>query len=210
MALWAENSSPLTTSLSHLVGLPVFWNDSTANPTMDWDKWLDLFHVAMMAKYSISKTELTREANQQNARVRPFMGDLHEDPANEKIISVMYLALGEAARKQFMDKYPNTALWELKESTAVDNFVWRVIRKNQSRTLDRHRTTWRNPISNSARSERACSHLQIWWNYYYVSTRHVQFTHEKVCKFYKVYIIKKCRRNYALSLKNPIRHWNLP
>ena len=81
---------------------------------MDWDKWLDLFQVAKMAKYSISLTALTSEANQQNPRDRLLMGDLDEDPANKKVISVMYLALGEAARKQFMDKYSNTALWELK------------------------------------------------------------------------------------------------
>ena len=81
---------------------------------MDWDKWLDLFQVAIMAKYSISITELTRAVTEQTSRVRPLMGDLDEDPANKKTISVMYLSLGEAARKQFMDKYPNTALWELK------------------------------------------------------------------------------------------------
>ena len=112
MALRAENSS--NSSSSHLVGLPVFWNDPSINPTMDWDKWIDLFQVAMMAKYSISITELTRAVTEQTPRVRPLMGDLDEDPANKKTISVMYLSLGEAARKQFMDKYPNTALWELK------------------------------------------------------------------------------------------------
>ena len=73
-----------------------------------------------MAKYYISITELTREATEQNPRVRPLMGDLDEDPANKKTISVMYLALGEAARKQFMDKYPNTALWERKAGEPIN------------------------------------------------------------------------------------------
>ena len=119
MALRAENPSSSSSSSSHLVGLPVFWSDATANPAMDWDKWLNLFQVALMAKYSISITELTREATQQNPRVRALLGDLDEDPANKKVISVMYLSLGEAARKQFMGKYPHTALWEIKAQDLI-------------------------------------------------------------------------------------------
>ena len=91
MALRAENSSSNFSS-SHLVGLPVFWNDPTTNLTMDWDKSLDLFQVAMIEKYSISITELTRAVTEQTPRVRPLMGDLDEDPANKKTISVMYLS----------------------------------------------------------------------------------------------------------------------
>ena len=113
MALRAENSSASSSS-SHLAGLPVFWSDATTNPTMDWDKWFDLFQVAMMAKYSISISELTRETTQQTPRVRTLLGDLDEDPANKKAISILYLSLGDAARKQFMDKYPHKALWDLK------------------------------------------------------------------------------------------------
>ena len=76
---------------------------------MEWEKWLDLFQVAMMAEYSISITELTREVNQQYPNVPTLMGDLEEDPANKKVIGVIYLSLGEAARKQFKDKYQHTA-----------------------------------------------------------------------------------------------------
>ena len=68
----------------------------------------------MMTNYSISITELTREVTQQTLRVKILMGDLEEDHAYKKAISVMYLALGEAASKQFMDKHPHTALWDLR------------------------------------------------------------------------------------------------
>ena len=85
MALRAENSN--NSSSSYLVGLPVFWNDPTTNPTMDWDKWLDLFQVAMMAKYSISITELTKAVTEQTPRVRPLMGDLDEDPARSAMLT---------------------------------------------------------------------------------------------------------------------------
>ena len=78
VALRAETSSSSTnnSSLSHLVGLPVFWQEAAANPAMEWDKWLDLFQVAMVAKYSVSITALTLETNQQTPRVRTLMGDL--------------------------------------------------------------------------------------------------------------------------------------
>ena len=114
MALRAESnnsySSSLTlstTAMSHLVGLPVYWHEATSSPTMDFDKWLDLFQVAVMAKFSISITELFREVNEQNPRVHPLLGDMDEDAANKKIVSVMNLSLGEVARKQFKDKYPH-------------------------------------------------------------------------------------------------------
>ena len=139
MALRAESSSSSnSSSSSHLVGIPVFWQEAAANPTMEWDKWLDLFQVAMMAKYSIYITELTREANQQNPRVRTLMGDLEEDPANKNVISVMYLSLGEAARKQFKDKYPHPALWEL-EAQELITMCNDCFHKKGNRTLDRHR-----------------------------------------------------------------------
>ena len=66
------------------------------------------------------------------------MGDLEEDPTNKKVISVMYLALGEAARKQFKDKYPTAALWELKAQQLI-NLCNERFRKKRNRTFDRHR-----------------------------------------------------------------------
>ena len=143
MALRAESSnfSSLTlstTAMSHLVGLPVYWHEANSTPTMDWDKWLDLFQVVVMAKFSISITELTRDADQQNPRARALLGDMDEDPANKKVVSVLYLSLGETARKLFKDKYPHTTLWNLKVreliQLATDCFQ---IKRN--RTLDRHK-----------------------------------------------------------------------
>ena len=141
MALRAENSSSLTlstTAMSHLVGLPVYWHEANTTPTMDWDKWLGQFQVAVMAKFSISITDLTREVTDQNPRVRALLGDMDEDLANKKVVSVMYLSLGEAARKLFKDQYPHTTLWNLKVrelmQLATDCFQ---IKRN--RTLDRHK-----------------------------------------------------------------------
>ena len=80
--------------MSHLVRLPVNWHEANSTPTMNWDKWLDLFQVAVMAKFSISITELTRDVDQQNPRVRALLGAMDEDPANKKVVSVLYLSLG--------------------------------------------------------------------------------------------------------------------
>ena len=52
----------------------MFWQDAAGNPIMEWEKWLDLSQLAMMAKYSISITELTREAKQQGPEGRNFDG----------------------------------------------------------------------------------------------------------------------------------------
>ena len=91
-----------------------------------------------MAKYSISITELTKDADQQNPRVLALLGDLEEGPANKKVISVMYLALGDAARKQFMEKYPTTALGELRAQQLI-NLCKKCFRKKRNRTLDHHK-----------------------------------------------------------------------
>ena len=105
---------------------------------MDWDKWFDFFQVALMAKYSFSVSELTRETTQQNHRVRPLLGDLDEDPANKKVISILNLSLGAAERKQFMDKYPHTTLCDLKAQEFI-NLCIECFRKKRKRTLDRQR-----------------------------------------------------------------------
>ena len=44
------------------------------------------------------------------------MGDLEEEPANKKVVSVLYLSLGEAAAKQLRDKFSHVTLWSLKVS----------------------------------------------------------------------------------------------
>ena len=138
MALRAtENSSMQTSSLSHVVGLPVFWHDADENPTREWDKCVDLFRVAAMAKYSIFITELTRQVTEQNPRVRALTEDLDEDPANTKSVSVLYLSLGGAERKHFREKFPYTTLWDLKAGEML-NLCTECFQKKRNRSLDRH------------------------------------------------------------------------
>ena len=89
MAVRADNASSNTKtySLSHAVVLPVSWNDATANPKMDCDKWLDRFQVAMMPKYFIPITELTREVSQQDPSVRPLRGILMKTLQTRRVLA---------------------------------------------------------------------------------------------------------------------------
>ena len=42
-----------------IAGLPSYWAESSKAPTLEWEKWIDLFEVALMAKNNISISELT-------------------------------------------------------------------------------------------------------------------------------------------------------
>ena len=106
-----------TTARSHLVGLQVYWYEVNSTPTMDWDKWLDLFQVAVMAKFSNSITELTSEVTEQTPRVRALLGDMDEDPANKKVVMRIrkrhLLITQRSSQKVIQRQVPYTTLWNL-------------------------------------------------------------------------------------------------
>ena len=54
MALQGE---PRTSS--SIAGLPIYWQEATKPPELEWEKWMELFEVALMAKSNISVAELT-------------------------------------------------------------------------------------------------------------------------------------------------------
>ena len=70
--------------------------------------------------------------------VRALLGDMDEDPAIKKVVSGMYLSLGEAARKLFKDKYPHTTLWNLKARELIQ-LATECYHVKRNRTLDRHK-----------------------------------------------------------------------
>ena len=80
---------------------------------MEWEKWIDLFALAMMTKYSISMNELIRTADETNPKVKALLGDMPEEAANKKAVSMMFLSLEEDDRKMFRDKYPEKTIWSL-------------------------------------------------------------------------------------------------
>ena len=46
---------------SGMSGLSIYWQDAKRQPPMEWDRWRDLFFMAIMGKYSIKIQEIIRE-----------------------------------------------------------------------------------------------------------------------------------------------------
>ena len=98
MALQAE---PCTSS--SIAGLPIYWQEPTKPPELEWEKWIDLFEVALMAKSNISVAELTKTTRSKD---ETLMGNMEEATAMKKGNSVLYLALGMTRRKTISDNVP--------------------------------------------------------------------------------------------------------
>ena len=78
MALQAE---PRTSS--SIAGLPISWQEAAKPPELEWEKWIDLFEVALMAKSIISVVELTKTTGTKD---KSLMGDTKEATAIKKPI----------------------------------------------------------------------------------------------------------------------------
>ena len=81
--------------------------------------------------------ELTRTVDEANPRVKSLLGDMADEAANKKVVSMMFLSLGETGRKMFRDKYPETSIWSLQAIQMLQNCE-SFFRIQRNRTLDRH------------------------------------------------------------------------
>ena len=151
MALRANSDS--SAGGSHISGLPLYWNEHSLQPVLEWDRWLELFKVACMAKHSISVEELTRTSG--GARDKALMGNMEEIPAQRKVVSVLYLALGQAARKTLTDKYPTATIATISLANLLthckDSFD-----RPRNQTLDRYKFLTRKQHEGET--------LQVFWN----------------------------------------------
>ena len=142
MALQGE---PRTSS--SIAGFPIHWQEATKPPELEWEKWMELFEVALMAKSNISVAELTKITGNKD---KSLMGDMEEATAMKK-----YLALGMAARKTILDKFPtvNIARITLENliKTCKDCFE-----KPKKETLDRFKFLSRKQKENET--------LRQFWN----------------------------------------------
>ena len=102
MALRAEDDN----SNSPLPGRNYFWQDAEKPPSYDWEQWVQLFEVAVLARHSISMTELLREVDEQNPRIAAMMGNLEEVPAKRKLVSLWYISIGKTGRKNVDGQIP--------------------------------------------------------------------------------------------------------
>ena len=71
------------------------WNVTQEPPLFELEKWIKLFSVALMAKYSILLSELTRTEGSQ--RLPAFIGRLAEEATCKKVISIFFLSKGQVA-----------------------------------------------------------------------------------------------------------------
>ena len=54
-------------------------------PSYDWEQWQQLFEVAVLARHSISVTEITESVDKQNPRVPALMGNLEKMRLRERL-----------------------------------------------------------------------------------------------------------------------------
>ena len=95
MALRADEEH----SNSPLPGLNSFWQDAEKPPGYEWEQWIQLFEVATLARHSISVSEVLREADLRNPRAVALMVNLEEIPAKRKVVSLLYISIGEMQEK---------------------------------------------------------------------------------------------------------------
>ena len=138
--------------MRQIAGLPFYWQEATKPPELEWEKWSDLFEVALMAKSNISVAELIKTTGTKD---KSLMGDMEEATAMKQANSVLCLALGMTARKTISDKFPTvniatTVLVDLLK-TCKDCFE-----KLKNETLDRFKFLSRKQKENET--------LRQFWN----------------------------------------------
>ena len=80
----ALRSTDDESSNSPVPALNYFWQEAEKEPSYDWEQWQQLFEVAVLARHSISLTEITRTVDEQNPRVPALMGNLEKNAAAKK------------------------------------------------------------------------------------------------------------------------------
>ena len=83
--------TPGHTVASALGGLNLYWSQPHESHLLDWKKWLELFTVAMMAKHSVSLSELTWTEGAE--RMASPMGGISKEAASRKVISILFFPL---------------------------------------------------------------------------------------------------------------------
>ena len=92
----------------------------------------------MTAKYSISIAEVLRTVTNEIDRSKALLNNPDHAVAERKGVSVLYLSLGYAERKPFMDKYPAAKIAEISLQELMRNCK-ETFDVKRNRTLDRFR-----------------------------------------------------------------------
>ena len=127
----------MMTILIHPSPVLATWPDAEKPPGYDWEQWVQLFEVAVLARHSISMTKLLREADDENPRIAAMIGNLEEVPAKRKLVSLLYISIGKTGRKMLMDKFPNITIFLIELRILVQNCT-ECFQTRRNRTLERH------------------------------------------------------------------------
>ena len=98
-------------SWSALAGLPAYWDCTEGQPKAEWENWWVLFVMAVNAKHAISVPELLPTPTENISRVPALLNNLNEQAAERKVVSILFLSLGVAGRKNLTDKFPYMAVF---------------------------------------------------------------------------------------------------
>ena len=133
----ALRSTEDDTSNSPVPGLYYFWQEAEAEPSYEWEQWQQVFEVAVLARHSISVSEISWNVDKQNPRVPALIGNLEENAAARKVISLLCLSLGKNGRKMNMVNFPqiNILLIHLPQFLQICKECFH---RRRNRTMDRH------------------------------------------------------------------------
>ena len=85
MALRANSSNETDeNSNSPVPGFHYFRLEADKTTSYEWEQWVQLFEVAVLARHSISVSELVREEDQNNPRSAALMGIWSSNQQKEK------------------------------------------------------------------------------------------------------------------------------
>ena len=120
-------------------GLPSYWDVAECPPKTDWEKWWHLFVMAVNAKYSICVPELTRTVIEQQPRQAALINNLNEQAAERKSVSILFLSLGSAGKKNLTDVFPYMVVAAAATLKEMQETCEQTFLKPRNRTLDRYK-----------------------------------------------------------------------
>ena len=135
MALRANDTDDVPSS--PLPGLSYFWQDAEKTPTSEWANWLQLFEMAVLARHSISISEVLKNPTENDPSIPALLGNLTVTTAAKKVVSLLYLSIGKTGRKVLTDKFPNTNIFVIDLAEILQRFT-ECFEVKRNRTLDRH------------------------------------------------------------------------
>ena len=136
MALRANDTDDVPSS--PLPGLSNFWQDAEKTPTSKWANWAQLFEMAVLARHSISISEVLKNPTENDPSIPALLGNLLVATAAKKVVSLLYLSIGKTDKiLTLTDKFPNTNIFVIDLAEILQRST-ECFEVKRNRTLDRH------------------------------------------------------------------------